>query len=253
MKLREMTSIINRYTFSEKKIMRYAIHKTTLILLFLLIFLQGCASTQQRRDVEQSGFLGDYSQFEEGGGNEALLYNINPNVDWASYREIMLDPVTVWKDEQTKDVAPEDLQKLTDFLYAKLHEVLSQDYTMVPEPGPGVMRVAVALTEAEASAPVMDTITSFIPHFRLLTGAKGLVVGGKPGFVGSASLEVKLTDSISGASLLEAVDRRAGTKNLSGVTSEWNDVERAYVFWAEKLRWRLCTQRGEENCVEPEE
>lgn len=233
--------------------MRHTIHKSSLILLFLFIFLQGCASTQQRRDVEQSGFLGDYSQFEEGGGNEALLYNINPNVDWASYSEIMLDPVTVWKDEQTKDVAPEDLQKLADFLYAKLFEELSKDYTMVDQPGPGVMRAAIAITEAEASAPVMDTITSFIPHFRLLTGAKGLMVGGKPGFVGSASLEGKLTDSVSGTSLLEVLDRRAGTKNISGVTSQWNDVERAYIFWAEKLRWRLCERRGEENCVEPEE
>jgi Protein of unknown function (DUF3313) len=128
--------------------------------------------------VEQSGFLGDYSQFEEGEGNEALLYSINPNVDWASYSEIMLDPVTVWKDEQTKDVAPEDLQKLADFLYAKLYEELSKDYTMADQPGLGVMRAAVAITEAEASAPVMDTITSFIPHFRLLTGTKGLMVGG---------------------------------------------------------------------------
>ncbi len=233
--------------------MQHTIHKYVLILLFLFIFLQGCASTQQRRDVEQSGFLGDYSQFEEGGKNEALLYNINPNVDWASYSEIMLDPVTVWKDEQTKDVAPEDLQKLADFLYAKLFEALSKDYTMVDQPGPGVMRAAIAITEAEASAPVMDTITSFIPHFRLLTGAKGLMVGGKPGFVGSASLEGKLTDSVSGTSLLEVLDRRAGTKNISGVTSQWNDVERAYIFWAENLRWRLCERRGEENCVEPEE
>jgi len=47
--------------------MRHTIHKSTLILLFLLIFLQGCAATQQRRDVAQSGFLGDhYSQLREG-------------------------------------------------------------------------------------------------------------------------------------------------------------------------------------------
>jgi len=233
--------------------MRHTIHKSTLILLFLFIFLQGCASTQQRRDVEQSGFLGDYSQFEEGGGDKALLFNINPTADWASYSKVMLDPVTVWKDEQTKDVAPEDLQKLADFFYAKIYEELGKDYTMVQQPGPGVMRAAIAITEAEASAPTMDTITSIVPQLRILTGIKGLVVGGKPGFVGSASLEGKLTDSVSGTTLIEVVDRRGGTKNLSGVTSEWNDVERAYVFWAEKLRWRLCTQRGEENCVEPEE
>ena len=234
--------------------MRHTIHKSTLILLFLLIFLQGCAVTQQRRDVDQSGFLGDqYSQLKEGKGDTALLYDINPDVDWASYDKIMLDPVTVWKEEQTTDVAPKDLQTLADFLYAQLHEQLSQDYTMVQEPGPGIMRATFAITEAEASSPTMDTITSVIPQLRILTGIKGLMVGGKPGFVGSASLEAKLTDSVSGTHLIAVADRRGGTKSFSGMTSEWDDVERAYVFWAEKVRWRLCTLRGEENCVEPEE
>ena len=234
--------------------MRHTIHKSTLILLFLLIFLQGCAATQQRRDVAQSGFLGDhYSQLREGENDEALLVDINPNVDWTSYSKMMLDPVTVWKDAQTKDVAPEDLQRLADFLFAKLHEQLSQDYTMVQQPGPDVIRATFALTEAEASAPVMDTITSVVPQLRILTGIKGLMVGGKPGFVGSASLEARLTDAESGTVLIAAVDRRGGTKNISGVTSEWNDVEQAYIYWAEKTRWRLCTVRGDENCVEPEE
>ena len=71
--------------------------------------------------------------------------------------------------------------------------------------------------------------------------------------MGSASLEVKITDAVSGTTLLEGVDRRGGTKNISGVTSEWNDVERAYIYWTEKLRWRLCTLRGEATCVEPED
>ena len=51
--------------------------------------------------------------------------------------------------------------------------------------------------------------------------------------------------------LSEAVDRRGGTKSLSGVTNSWNDVEEAYRFWAEKLRYRLCQWRGGMSCVEP--
>ena len=62
---------------------------------------------------------------------------------------------------------------------------------------------------------------------------------------------MKITDTATGELLAAAVDRRGGTKSLSGVTNEWNDVEQSFRFWAEKVRWRLCQGRGGANCVEP--
>ena len=233
--------------------MNLVIQRTALIFVILLFFLQGCAATQQRRDVVKTGFLSDYSILKEGeGDHEALLRYINPEADWRSYDKIVFDSVTVWKNEETQDVSPEDLQMLTDFVYDKFHEALSQDYTIVTQPGPGVMRVAFAITEAEASSPTADVVTSIIPQTRILTGIKGYAVGGKPGFVGSAGLEAKVTDAKTGKILLEAVDRRGGTKDLSGMTNDWNDVEKAYIYWASAIRYRLCILRGGSNCVEPE-
>jgi len=234
--------------------MHLVIQRTTLILVIVLFFLQGCAATQQRRDVVKTGFLSDYSILTEGkGDHEALLRYINPDADWRSYDKIIFDSVTVWKNEETQDVSPEDLQILTDFVYGHFHDALSQDYTVVTQPGPGVIRVAFAITEAEASSPTADVVTSIIPQTRILTGLKGYAVGGKPGFVGSAGLEAKVTDAQTGKILLEAVDRRGGTKDLSGMTNDWNDVEKAYIYWASAIRYRLCILRGGSNCVEPEE
>lgn len=226
--------------------------RTTMIVLILFFFIQGCAATQQRRDVEKSGFLGDYSMLHKGEGDEALLVYVNPDVHWRSYDKVMIDHVTIWKSPGTTDVKPEDLQKLADFLYAQVQDALGKDYTIVTQPGPGVIRAAFAITEAESSNAAMDTITSLIPQTRLLTGAKGLVVGGKPGFVGSAALEGKFTDAQTGQLLAAGVDRRGGTKDLSGMTNEWNDVEKAYTYWAGKVRWRLCNLRGGDNCQKPE-
>jgi len=229
------------------------LRSVTVLVCFVLI-LQGCAATQQRRDVEETGFLGsDSSLLEEGDDGEALLRYINPNADWDSYTKVILDPVTVWKDKETEDVSKEDLQTLANFLHGHLYDALSQDYEIVQHEGPGVMRATFAITEAEASSPAMDTITSIIPQTRVLTGIKGYIVGGKPGFVGSASIEMKLVDAQTGTLLVAAVDRRGGTKDLSGVTEEWNDVEKAYIFWVASLRYRLCDLRGGSNCVEPEE
>jgi hypothetical protein len=233
--------------------MNLVIQRTVLILVIVLFFLQGCAATQQRRDVVKTGFLSDYSILTEGkDDHEALLRYINPDADWRSYDKIIFDSVTVWKNEETQDISPADLQMLTDFVYGQFHEALSQDYTIVTQPGPGVIRVAFAITEAEASSPTADVVTSIIPQTRILTGIKGYAVGGKPGFVGSAGLEAKVTDAQTGKILLEAVDRRGGTKDLSGMTNDWNDVEKAYIYWAAAIRYRLCILRGGSNCVEPE-
>jgi hypothetical protein len=235
--------------------MDIAMQRTTLIVVIFLFLLQGCAATQQRRDVVSTGFLSssERSLLTEGkGDHEALRHYINPDTDWRSYNKVMINSVTVWKDKETQDISSGDLQLLSDFLYTHMHEALSQDYTLVTQPAPGVMRVTLAITEAEASSPTADVVTSIIPQTRILTGIKGYAVGGKPGFVGTAGLEGKVTDSQTGKILLLAVDRRGGTKDLSGMTNDWNDVEKAYIYWTATLRYRLCLLHGGSNCVEPE-
>jgi hypothetical protein len=229
--------------------------------IFLLVGAAGCASTQEAKSVEKSGFLGDYSllkkgersTFKEGSEDQALLVYQNPAADWRKYRKVWLDPVTVWmsqKDSQLKDVSVEDRQRLAALLWSKLDEELRKDYEMTSNPGPDVLRIQAAITEAESSNAVLDTVTSIIPQTRLLSGMVSLGRGVSL-FTGSASAEMRVIDSTTGTILAEAVDRRGGTKSLSGVTNSWNDVEEAYRFWAEKVRYRLCQSRLSTGCVEP--
>ena len=230
-------------------------------ILAIMFAVTGCAATQEAKSVEKSGFLGDYSLLKEGkrstisesAEDEALLVYKNPAADWRKYKKIQLDPVTIWmsqKDSQLKDVSVEDRQRLAALLWSKLDEQLRKDYEMTSQPGPDVLRIQVAITEAGSSNAVLDTVTSIIPQTRMLSGMKSLATG-VSAFTGSASAEAKITDSATGTILWEAVDRRGGTKSLSGVTNSWNDVEEAYRFWAEKFRYRACQLRGGMNCVEP--
>ena len=230
-------------------------------ILALMFVVTGCASTQEAKSVEKSGFLGDYSLLKEGqrstisegAEDEALWVYKNPAADWRKYRKVILDPVTVWtsgKDSQLKDVSVEDRQRLAALLWSKIDEQLRKDYQMTNQAGPDVMRIQAAITEAGDSNAFLDTVTSIIPQTRLLSGMKSLATG-VSAFTGSASVEIKITDSETGTLLLAAADRRGGTKSLSGVTNSWNDVEEAYRFWAEKMRYRACQWRGGMNCVEP--
>ena len=220
-------------------------------LVAAMVLMAGCAKTQ-RIDADhqlelKSHFLGpkivSMLKVNEDDEERAGRGYINPNAKWASYDKLIVDPVTVWKDEGTKDVDPEDLQRLANDFWSKIRDEMGKDYKIVHEGGPGVMRIQTAITEAEASDPTMDTVTSIIPQTRLLTGAKGIAAGGKPGFVGAASIEMKVTDTKTGELLGAAIDRRAGTKNISGATNEWGDIEDNYTFWAKRLRFSACELR----------
>ena len=233
-----------------------------LVAISLLIGASGCASTQEAKSVEKSGFLGDYSRLKEGqrgsfmsqgAEGQALLVYQNPAADWRKYKKVWLDPVTVWmnqKDSQLNDVAVEDRQRLAALLWSKLNEQLKQDYVMTSTPGPDVMRIQVAITEAASSNPFMDFLTSIYLPAKLLLTPKSMATG-VAAFAGSASAEIRVTDTATGTVLAEAVDRRGGTKSIGGSWSSWNDAEESFRFWSEKIRYRLCQSRGGMDCVEP--
>lgn len=225
------------------------------ILALILVAMTACATTQQARTVGRSGFLDDYSMLQKGAGDsEALLRYVNPVADWKHYTKVMIDPIQLWMGEGSslRDIPQEDRNRLTSLLLGTLQNALMADYRIVREAGPHVMRLSVALTEAEASHPVLDTISSVLPTGYLISGTKSLATGTGT-FVGSASIEAKMTDAELGTLLAAAVDRRGGAKSLSGVTSEWNDVEESFQYWANTLRYRLCQWRGEHSCVQPTE
>jgi uncharacterized protein DUF3313 len=237
-------------------------HIIGLVAISLLIVASGCASTQEAKSVEKSGFLGDYSKlkegqrgsfFSQGAEGQALLVYQNPAAEWRKYRKVWLDPVTVWanqKDSQLQDVAVEDRQRLAKLLWTKLDEQLKQDYVMTNTPGPDVMRIQVAITEAASSNVFMDMLTSIYLPVKLLLTPKSMATG-VAAFAGSASAEMRITDTPTGTVLAEAVDRRGGTKSLGGSWSSWNDAEESFRYWSEKLRYRLCQTRGSMSCVEP--
>jgi hypothetical protein len=230
------------------------------VMLIFMLTVTGCAATQQARSVEKSGFLQEYYPLMHEGKrsivasaeDEALLVYVNHQPDWRKYKKIYLDNVTVWvgKDGQLSKVAPADRQRMADFAYSKFHEALSKDYEIVTEHGPNTMWMQLAITEADSSYPVLDTISSLIPQARVLSGMKSVATG-VSAFTGSASGEFKVTDSESGEILAAAVDRRGGTKSLMGVTNSWNDIEETYRYWGEKVRYRLCQLRKDSNCIKP--
>jgi hypothetical protein len=210
--------------------------------------LSGCQSTYQARNVETSGFLGDYSQLKPGQGDEALLVYLNPQANLGKYDKIMLDPVQIYavKDSTVAKLPKEDLQRLANYLDATLREHLKADYTIVTTPGPGVLKLRVAITEARGAKVVLDTISTLLPIGLALSEVKNLATGSHTA-VGSVGIEGELQDSVSGTRLFAAVDERVGRKITGKFDkfSKWRTANDAFDYWAERLQLRLKEERSQ--------
>lgn len=215
-----------------------------LALAASLALLTACATTEQTRNVELSGFLKDYEELDSGRRGQALRIYIDPGADFSLYDRVMIDPVTIWiRESSDASGAPrEELQQLADSLETMLRNQLALDFEIATQPEPRTMRIRTALTEAQQSNVVLDIVSTILPPARI-TGAIGRLATGTHAFVGSAAIEMEIVDAISGRRLIAAADERSGRKTLRGSTDAWADVHDAFEYWADAVRSRLATLR----------
>jgi hypothetical protein len=206
----------------------------------MMMALAACSVTEQSQpaELQQTGFLKDYSQLQPGTKDQALLIYMNPNARWNQYTKVMIEPVTFWGDSSS-NVSVEDQQKLSSYYYNKLNEDLGRKFQIVDRPGPGVMIVRVALTDPAAATPVLRSVSVVVPQARLLNSVANLATGSYA-FVGSAQSEGEVVDSQTGERLAAAVDRRSGGLSIKNASVwQWGDAQNAMDYWAQRTADRL--------------
>ena len=221
-----------------------------LVTVGVIVLIVGCSATYQASDVQPSGFLGDYSKLRPGGKGDPLLFYQNPAADFRAYDKVIIEPVTIWRQEHSDlGVIPQhELQHLATLLEAKIIEAVKfEGLKVVREPGPRVLRIRAAITEAEQSNVKMDAFATALP----LPGFSKMATGTRA-FVGRAAIEGEMTDSQTGEVLMAGVDRREGARTPEGVRNPWDDVEKAFQYWSDRFRQRLCEERLGEYCVPAE-
>jgi len=191
-----------------------------------------------------TGFLGpDAARLAPGPEGGAALVWINPNAQWATYTKLQLMPVEFWAAADSK-VSAADQATLTEYFYNQLQANLSKSFTLVDQPGPGVMTLRVALMDATTAVPGLRTISVIVPQARVLNLAQSMATDSYA-FVGSAEAEMKVTDSVNGQLLAEAVDQRAGGMGIKSAASfQWGDAQNATDYWAQKIPNRISQLQG---------
>lgn len=211
----------------------------------LLGGLAGCSTTKEVNETPKdfSGFLGDYSMLHKGTNGELNYVYLDPTAHWAKYTKLYVMNIDLWKndvkDSPLDGLSPESQQLLVNFFHTAIVQAAQKDFEIVDKPGPNVLVLHVAITEAGECRPVLDLISSVIPQAAVLSMGKELITG-TGAFVGTVRIEAYLTDGASGQRLAEAVDERAGGKAWSSkLQGTWGDAKLAFDWWAQRFVERV--------------
>jgi len=225
--------------------------------LAAVLFVAGCSTTVESTPAAAkalesggtlppavTGFFGpDASKLAPGPQGGAALAYVNPNAQWSSYTKIQLMPVEFWAAADSK-VSAADQQTLTEYFYNQLQTDIAKSFTLVNQPGPGVLTIRVALMDATTAVPGLRTVSVIVPQARVLNLAQSMATDSYA-FVGSAEAEMKATDSVTGEFLAGAVDQRAGGMGLKAAASfQWGDAQNAMDYWAQRIPNRILELQG---------
>ena len=215
----------------------------------------GCASTSST-ELTQSGFLSDYSKLQPDPDDPSARLYVRSGVDWRQYQKVLLEPIRVWvkDDADYKGVDPTELKALTDHFQQALVRALEPTYPVVSQPGPGVLRVRVAITDLVPTQPQVSVATVVVPF-----GSVASMAANTAGLshLGQTAIEAEFLDSQTHQVLAAFMDRNVGRKfnfsqGVSGAINSygnafntWAYARAAFDAWAQLLRQRLDEAHGQ--------
>ncbi len=209
--------------------MKKNVVKTSVLLIVAIAFmglLNGCDSG----GVTKTGFLSDYSQLNSVSSTS--LRTINKQA-LARYSRFMVDPVEVHFHHGAKAIEARTDGKLTEghiidltnYMHARLDKaVTNSGNRVVYQPGAGVARIRVAITDIQKS----DMI-SLMPTTKVVTGAG----------IGGASMEAEIVDSMTGEQIGAIVESQTGSRVPLANLGDWDAARQVVGDWAKKLQKRL--------------
>jgi hypothetical protein len=210
------------------------------------------AETRTLGDYVTKGFLSDYSRLAPVEGDPGAYRYVDDAVDFTKYSKLLVDRIKVWykDDSDYKGIDPDDLKALTDYFHHAIVKAVGDDYEIVTEPGPDVLRVRIAVTDLVPNKPSASVVTLAVPFAWVADAGTGVAKGevGSTAFTGEATIEMEAMDSVSSQQVGAYIDREAGKKYAwdegisKGVTSyldaysKWDYTKKAMDLWAQRLK-----------------
>jgi len=223
------------------------------ILIPLCVALAPVIAMGEEDKPAFSGFLGDYSGFQESNRVKGAWTYSKPGIsinDFDKYNKVILDPVGIYHgpDDAFKDIDPAVLQQAADNFHAQLASTLGADYPVVTEPGPDVLRLRTALT-GSVPKPPEHGLLSYTPVGLLFRAGQAATDSAtdKEEIQVDVTMEIEFMDSVSNERLMAGVDSHmAGKESVEKADPNYNakTMDAAFRFWAQTIKDRLDEAHG---------
>ncbi len=183
-----------------------------------------------------SGFLGDYYKNLTPGPKDGVkLRWIKPGIDWSKYNGLIVESVVFYFADDSKDkgIDAVEMSELADAFNQEIINALKEKRNIVAEPGPGIVRLKIAITGLKKSQPGRSVISSIVPAGIGISLIKKGVTGSYSGS-GGTKAEFMALDSMTDDVLVAAVDERT-----AGYTERFTSLgaaKEAFKVWSDKIR-----------------
>jgi len=188
-------------------------------LVTALALFNGCGSMQAK-----TGFLSDYSKLQKESASSMRYVNEKAVAEYSGF---IVDPVKAVfpSGSKSKDkLTDKQIDDLTNYTHTKIVEaVQNAGKKVVYQPGPGVARIRVALTDIEKSSAV-----SIIPQASLMGAG-----------IGGASMEAEVIDSVTDQQIGAVVESGKGGRIPFTNLGDWTAAKKVIDGWADRFQKRL--------------
>lgn len=205
----------------------------TVIVIWFSLSLTACYKASM--PAKTAGFVGDYSKLKPLQNDVHTLFYLDKKADWKSYHSIIIHPVRIFFFDESKhvDIKRDELVTLTEYYSREMKAAIGERFKIVRRPGPGVLRLRVAITDVKPTDVVANIISKTLIYL--------------PVDMGEAAMEGELRDSASGEMVAAMVDRRIGSVFSSSLGyTKWGHVKDAFEDWAEQLNSVITSQTIED-------
>lgn len=206
------------------------------VITLLSVFLFGCANGP----LHHATTFTTYDDFQAGpeGGVDLVWARIglrDPDrlhQKLMTYDSIVIDKVIVVAEEDTLD--KKQIEELVAYTIEQLTIKISPYKQVVDTPTENSLRLSIALSNVETPNPILAVTSTVLPYGLVISTISKLATGEHTN-VGSATIELLVSDASTDQPLFAAIDREGGNKDFSTMIDSLDDAKDAINFWVDRL------------------